>query len=96
MQALKVDYRNYSAYRNLAILLGEEPLDKQFMSQKFAVLMTDPQKLEIYDETDFRTFFKWVTTGDQDEFKEIELLPLDEDGEREKWRPSPNDDLGAV
>jgi hypothetical protein len=102
MHAIRIDYRNYQSVKNVAQIMGEGHKigDMASMSQKFAVIRTDPiaheQVIEIYDETDFRTFFKWVDGGSATEFKEVVEVTPDEEGEIRKWEPPHLGDLGAV
>lgn len=102
LKALKITPRNWSIYANLMTAAGHTPTDKAAMNGRFVVLKTyqpSPYSLEtvveVYDEIDFRTNFRWVEQAEEMKFVPIEELKPDEDGERTPWEPG-REDLGAV
>lgn len=77
MLGLKVDYRNYAIYKNLANMLGLEIQSRSKINNTFVVITEVKQgpygfRVEYYDERDFRLNFKWGDEGARhDKFTEV-------------------------
>lgn len=100
IKALKINSNTYQIYVNLMVA-GNQPFKPlSEMNNRFMVLRTVQRpmlletRMEIWDEVDFRTAFRWVSGASEQGFTEVEEIERDPEDDT-KWTPPPGD-LGAV